>query len=450
MEEEGNSIQERYMPKKFRTFLFIFIAGTMLLFPSFNGDQWGMVKSYNYRGWQTTSERVVVARLAKSQQDGLFSAGGLLGLLDAEDGWTFGAEIANRQYELYETGEPIQSYLVYKSHPGSQGFVFGLFDSLTNFPTSTNLEIFRGSVALASAVVIALIAAAIAFEFGWLAGALTLLFAAVSEWMILPAGSLYWNLWSFFLPFVCGMFLLEETSKKNQYPAFKIYSILFITTLIKILFTGFEIITTALVMATVPFVYFAVRDKWDWKSLMHRATVLGITLALATITGLGVLILQIAAAEGSLKSGLYYVTDTFNRRAAGNPDEYRGEYAESLGASHVEVIGKYLNTEAFYVGNVSVVYWHLIVAFALFTFLYFFKHRATLRAASSNSGVALVVATWYSILAPLSWFIIFKPTAYIHTFLFPMAWQMPFVLLGFALCGYAIQNLLRSRTAQIT
>lgn len=434
------------MQKKFRTFIFFLIAGTISLFPSFNGDGWGMVREYNYRGWQTTSERVIVARLAKSQQDGLFSAGGLLGLLDSEDGWVFGAEIANRQYELYETGQPIQSYLVYKSHPGFQGIVFGLFDSLTNFPASTNLEIFRGSVALASSVVIALIAAWIAVEFGWLAAVLTLLFSAISQWMILPAGSLYWNLWAFFLPFVCGMFLLENASRKNNFPAFKIYSVIFVTALIKILFAGFEIITTALVMATVPFVYIAIRDKWKLKVFLQRVTLLGVTLALATMAGLGTLILQIAAADGSLKSGVYYVRDTFIRRAAGNPDEFRGEYAESLKASHLEVIGKYLNTQAFSVGNISIVYWQLIVLFAVFTLLYLYRHRVTLRTNSSIIGIALVVTTWYSILAPLSWYVIFKPTSYIHTFLFPIAWQMPFTLLGFALCGFVIQDLFRSNT----
>ncbi|HMS00542.1 MAG TPA: hypothetical protein PKE62_14920 [Anaerolineales bacterium] len=432
------------------TFLFFLLGGTLFLFPSFNGDGWGMVREYNYRGWQTTSERVVVARLAKSQQDGLFSAGGLLGLLDAPDGWVFGSEIANRQYEIYETGEPIQSYLVYKSHPGFQGIVFGLFDSLTKFPASTNLEIFRTSVALASSIAIALMAAGIAVEFGRLAAAVMLLLAAVSEWMILPAGSLYWNLWAFFLPFVCGMYLLAEASKKNNYPAFKIYFVIFITIWVKILFTGFEIITTALVMATVPFVYFAIRDRWQWKTFFQRATLLGVSLVLATFAGLGTLILQITAANGSLKSGIYYVRDTFIRRAAGNADEFRGQYAESLGASHLEVIGKYLNSQAFSFGNITVVYWHLIALFAVFTLLYLYKHRATLHAKPSNMGIALVATTWYSILAPLSWYTIFKPTAYIHTFLFPMAWQMPFTLLGFALCGFVIQDLIRPKTAELT
>lgn len=438
------------MQKKLRVFFFFLIAGTLFLFPSFNGDGWGMVREYNYRGWQTTSERVVVARLAKSQQDGLFSAGGLLGLLDAPDGWVFGAEIANRQYELYETGQPIQSYLVYKSHPGFQGLVFGLFDSLTNFPASTNLEIFRGTVAFVSSATIALIAAGIAVEFSWLAAVLTLLFAAVSEWMILPAGSLYWNLWAFFLPFVCGMYLLAEASKKNNYPAFKIYFVIFITLWVKILFTGFEIITTALVMATVPFVCFAIRDSWKWKLFLQRTTMLGISLVAATMAGLGTLILQITAADGSLKSGIYYVRDTFIRRAAGNADEFRGQYAESLGASYAEVIGKYLNTPAFSISDVSILYWHLIVIFALFTLLYLFRHRKAIHANFSRTGMALMIATWYSMLAPLSWYIIFKPTSYIHTFLFPMAWQMPFTLLGFALCGFVIQDLFRSKTAQLT
>lgn len=435
------------MQNKFRLFLFFLIIGTVFLFPSFNGNSWGLVKSYNYRGWQTTSERVVVARLAKSNRDGLFSAGGLLGLVNSPDGWVFGKEIAERQYNAYEGKEDVESYLVYESHPGFQGIVFGLFDRLTNFSASTNLEIFRGSVALASAFVIALIAAAIAVEFGWLAATALLLFAAVSEWMILPAGSLYWNLWAFFLPFVCGIFLLADASRKNTYPAFKIYFVIFLTALIKILFTGFEIVTAALAMATVPFIYFAIRDNWGWKKLFQRFTMLGFALAAATIVGLGTLILQIAASEGSIKSGIYYVTDTFNRRAAGNPEDYRGVYAESLRASHWEVIEKYLNIQAFSISNSAILYWHLIVAFALFTVLYLYKHRKILLANSPPNGIALIATTWYSIAAPLSWYVIFKPTSYIHTFLFPMAWQMPFTLLGFALCGFVIQDLFKKQSA---
>jgi hypothetical protein len=158
--------------------------------------------------------------------------------------------------------------------------------------------------------------------------------------------------------------------------------------------------------------------------------------------------MQIAASEGSLSSGVEYVTDRFNRRAAGNPDDFRGIYAESMRASHMVVLGKYLNAQALSVpageSTVSIAYRHLIVLVASFTLIFLYRHRGRLRAHPPSPGFALVMTTWYSLAAPLSWFIIFKPTSYIHTFLFPMAWQMPFTLLGFALCGFVIRDLANS------
>ncbi|MBT7188802.1 MAG: hypothetical protein HN560_03500 [Anaerolineae bacterium] len=58
-----------------------------------------------------------------------------------------------------------------------------------------------------------------------------------------------------------------------------------------------------------------------------------------------------------------------------------------------------------------------------------------------KTGYALLVTAWYSTLAPLSWFVVFKAHAYIHTSLDFLVWQMPFMFFGLALSGYAIQYL---------
>jgi hypothetical protein len=44
--------------------------------------------------------------------------------------------------------------------------------------------------------------------------------------------------------------------------------------------------------------------------------------------------------------------------------------------------------------------------------------------------------TWFSLLAPLSWFVIFKGHSFIHTHMNAITWHMPFMFLGFALVGY--------------
>ena len=52
--------------------------------------------------------------------------------------------------------------------------------------------------------------------------------------------------------------------------------------------------------------------------------------------------------------------------------------------------------------------------------------------------IALICATWFSILAPLSWFVIFKAHSYIHTHMSFLLWQMPFTLFGFAVFGATV------------
>jgi len=49
---------------------------------------------------------------------------------------------------------------------------------------------------------------------------------------------------------------------------------------------------------------------------------------------------------------------------------------------------------------------------------------------------ALIAGTWFAILAPLSWFVIFKSHSYIHTHMNAITWHMPFTIFGFALTGF--------------
>lgn len=50
-------------------------------------------------------------------------------------------------------------------------------------------------------------------------------------------------------------------------------------------------------------------------------------------------------------------------------------------------------------------------------------------------SLGLIAATWFSLLAPLSWFVIFKAHSHIHVGMNQIAWHMPYVLFGFAIVG---------------
>jgi hypothetical protein len=441
------SIINALMNGRFKpTFLLFLLGGTIFLTFSFYDNNWNVVEPSYYRHWERTYERVVIARIAASEQMGICTGGGLLGLANAQ-GWDFDAD---RQYVIYESGEKIENYLAYKSHPGFQGIVFSVLDLVTPFTPSQNIVGIRLISVLFTAFMLALFCAWLAIEFGWLGATFVMLFSAFSEWMILPAANSYWSLWALYLPFITGILALDRFSKSRIYSGRKIYLSIFIAALVKVLFTGFEMITTAWIMATVPFVYYAITGRWTWKVVARRLVLLGIVLLAATLVGLVILSVQIAANDGDIFTAYEHILDRLNRRALGDPDKYSGQHAESLRVSVFTVLKIYLQMNAFNTKSPphpwQVPYWILIAIFAFFTIVFIMTHKYRHKSAMPVRGLALVIATWFSITAPLSWFIIFKPTSYIHSFLFPMAWQMPFVLMGFALSGYVIQNLFKRKS----
>jgi hypothetical protein len=96
--------------------------------------------------------------------------------------------------------------------------------------------------------------------------------------------------------------------------------------------------------------------------------------------------------------------------------------------------------------HLEIGFYQLFILFAFFSLLFllisFWRRNADLY----PKTLALLYTTWFSILPPLSWLIIFKAHAYIHGQLDYIIWQMPFVLFGFALCGMTIRYIFsRSR-----
>jgi hypothetical protein len=71
-------------------------------------------------------------------------------------------------------------------------------------------------------------------------------------------------------------------------------------------------------------------------------------------------------------------------------------------------------------------------------FLYLLAKRGS--APHDRSVPALIMASWFSILAPLSWFVVFKAHSYSHLELNFIVWQMPFTFFGAAITGLAVRN----------
>ncbi len=426
--------------------ILLFLVATLLLLPNFYRNKWSVVDPGYYAEWQTRYDRLVVARLVKTRQDGFFSAGALMGLGDEKE-WGFETRTNRHQFNTYLDNGKFKSYLVYKSNPGFQGLIYGLADQVLPIREEQKLKLFRAFTALMSAMVFGLIVQVFATEFGLLSGILTLAFTIVSMWIVLPAGSIFWNYWAFYAPFLASAYGLTEADKKAEYRSGKIHTLIFITVLIKVLFSGFDLTTTVLVMATVPFIFHAIYNHWDLKTFIVRMLKVGVILLAATVTGLIILGVQIVASAGSVSYAYTYLLNRFTSHTGGNYEYF--EQSVPIRKIHImEVLPKYLLMPAidlhFSGRSIHILYWHLIVVFAVFTLIFILKHRIQNNHLQlPRKALALLASTWYSILAPISWYVIFKPHSFIHTHVNTMGWQMPFTLLGFALCGFVISDFFR-------
>ncbi|GAB4418062.1 MAG: hypothetical protein Kow002_04800 [Anaerolineales bacterium] len=273
--------------------------------------------------------------------------------------------------------------------------------------------------------------------------ALTLLFISISPWMTLLGGSIYWQLWVFYLPFVTFLFIANRLNDREILFAVLIFSLL------KILFTGFEFITTFFLMMSVPFVYFAVKDFWPPSAFFKKAICFIFGSISAVLTGLMLLAIQISFVDGNFASALKYLWFAFGKRTFETGQTYTEPYASAIKSNVFDVIKKYLDgpvfarpfTYASAVEPAKISYTNFIFWFIIFSILIFIMKKAW---SSTEKSVArpLLAVTWYSIFAPLSWFVIFKAHAYIHISLDFMVWNMPFMLFGIALVGYAVLQML--------
>lgn len=436
-----------------KKFLGFVLLGILFLFPNFYHDKLNIVQTVDYDEWQIRYDRLIVARLVKSRQDGVLSAGGLLGLGDTTD-WNFLSKTHKHQYTVFLKDGSFDSYLIYKSNPGFQGLYLSALDRVLPLSGEQKLNIFRGLTALSSALVIAIVCALLGLEFGYFAGLLTLIYVGFSEWLILPAGSIFWNLWVYYLPLTLSIYYLAKASHHNKTLSTRTYLMLYLAILAKILFSGFDLITVVLVMTTVPLIYFSIRDRWAFKIFFERFFKIGGTLIAATLSGLAILFAQVVASEKSLARAFDHIFGRVNAYTVFYLADNPIIDSENLDLNVIHIIARYLAMPAITIQYgefaMQILHWHLMVLFLAVTIYYVVANYNRKNDSHVDRGFALAGATWYSLMAPLSWFLVFKRHSYFHTHINTIGWQMPFTLLGFTLCGYVLQSILKRKNKPVS
>ncbi len=425
----------------------------MLLWQGFSANRWNVAEPQWFEKFQLDSESFVIGRLVQAQQAGPFSYGAFPGwgssnLDPLYNGVWF-------QYYAYFGGPSFSGFEPYQSQPGGQAQIFVALDALLTAPAAERYQLYRDLTALLSAAALSLVILWFGLEHGVAVGLAVLVSALASEWLTVFGRNLWWSLWSFYAPLVVSLYWLRRHAARPSGSPAAFGGVVFAAVAAKGLLTGYEYFTTLVVMVLVPVVYYGLRHRWGRRRTLTWLAAGAAGSGLAALALGAVLTLQIASVRGSLQAGIEHIWTSFAKRTYGDPEAFSELYRGSLEAPVHEVLLTYLRGRYFDFNR-------YLQAPSLFVTLYLFKIRylylmllflaasamawrqGGVRDRSSSVGrQALIIATWSSLLAPLSWLVLFKAHSEIHTHMNFITWQMPFTLFGFAVVATAAGDLMR-------
>jgi len=403
-------------------------------------DQW-------FSSFDQWDERCVVARMLKSHRDGVFSSGGLLGTILLNQPPRSDFEELSDHFRAYRRQLEFVGYTPYKFQIGGEGMLFSELDKVLPLQPTYRLEFYHALTALLSAGAITAVVVWFYLELGMLTALLVLGSAVCSMWLTVYGRNFFWSLWAFYLPVIAMMFYLL---RKFPPKLITLGAVAFVAVFIKCVLNGYEFITPTLIMMVVPLVYYSALHRIRVRSFLAAAVTLAAGACLAIATTFVILCFQIASVDGHFRDGINHIVFRFSTRIHSDLLGFPAEYVRNLRAGGSTVVTTYVRGT--YFGPTTIVWGK--AGWGGETRLYGgvrYEHLLILFAAASGIGyafrrnqkmVALILATWFSILAPLSWFVIFKKHASVHVCFDYIVWQMPFVFFGFAICGLVVQRLL--------
>lgn len=429
----------------------------LLLFFGFFSNCWHVAEQQRFLHFQHDTESLVVGRMVKSRQDGIFSDGGLTGAgihNNIHLHWISAEEIKD-QYSAYSNGLTFDEYSPYMSQIGGQAMFFSLFDSLLPLSPQTKLKSFYMLTSLLSAIALTLVILWFYCEFGLCVMIFVVCSMVLSQWLTVFGRNLWWSIWAFYLPMIAVMQFLRHNRVPANHHFIRFGVLVFISVFVKCLINGYEYITTTLLMMITPFVYYSILDRLTSRQFLKGTLVAVFGSCLAIFLSFMILSFQIASIEGSMLDGFEHIVNSFMKRTYGDVHTFPVVFTASLESSTIDVVITYLKGTFFDVNNYlptsssfvsrflfKIRYHYLMVFFLVMSILVLLRRTDNITVKQRQRNIALIFATWFSILAPLSWYVIFKAHSLIHTRMNYIIWQMPFVFFGFAVCGLVVKSLL--------
>lgn len=416
----------------------------------------------NFRFFDRVDEEMIIGRLMASQLESPFAYSGLPGsyvfqyyknddgslrekvLEYDEDGELNIRSKIETTYNDYITQQQIHEgkYNAYMTQPGGQGIMYSLLQEILPVDNGAKLQIFRLITILLSAIFLSLFMTWIYKNFNLTVAIVTFLLSAFIPIFILFGYSLWWALWSYYIPFTVLLLVLDRRKRKGV-ELFDNRLLLYIVGLLfmKFFFTGFEFITSVLVMSVCPIIYYLILENKSLKNSIVYFVKSSLAAVSGVLVGIAFLMTQIYFLAGSLSAGVEYLQGAFLRRSS---------YSEMMDKISIfDVLDRHLNREVFrfdWNTDLTIKYSTLLLIIGLLCLLFVFLRKKTSLLQTRNY-LSLISITAISILGPLAWITILTQHAYTHS-LDIVVWYFPFCFFGFAIIGVGV-NLLIERGKSI-
>ena len=380
-------------------------------------------------------ESYVVGRLIVSRQYAFFYKAGLTGQIEDTDLDTNSQELVDDTYTRYLNNGQVTVFTPYLSHPGGQAVFLATLDRWLPFSPLLKLRVYRALVSFLSAIAITMVVVWIYRIAGTWAALAAFIGTVFSSWLTVFGRNLWWFLAAFYVPFLVVAYMLGKGKSGTR----DLILATCFAVLVKYAATGYEYVTTALLMMLVPLVYYGIANAWSNSRGLKILSAVVAGTVLATLLSIAVLSLQIRIATGSFRNAAEHLAMSLLKRTSGDPSQFSPVIAQSLRTPVFTVLKMYLG--GYYWGPLK--YWHLFSFFVL-------ALLALLAGRRNRQDWAYITATCFSVLAPLSWLVIFKAHSAAHANQNFIVWQMPFTLLGFGLMGLAAASVIESGQVKTT
>lgn len=377
-----------------------YVVGNTIIF--FSGDKADIIESKTKDGYI----------FAKYESDTIFS-------FKEQDNLKY-ACIYNNQQNRYM---PIGDAVGYESQIGLQGMIFKAFPKTLALNEAT--AVYKVTLAVLYAVVISLICYGIYKKYNIRFATVFYLVSLLSPWMIGYSTNLYWVEFTWFLPTLVGIYCANHIEEK------KARVISYICVMLAIFLKsacGYEYIST-IMMGSIVFLLtdmtVAVIERKDKTTILRLFKTI-FMMGIFAVAGfaLALVVHGYMRGDGDVYAGLraIYYNDVL-RRTHGDPNMFQGVYADSLNASIIRVLLRYLLFDTPLILGVPGVLFIPLIAISFIALVYGVWKK-------KDNKEMLVLYIWMGI-ASVSWFVLGKSHSYIHTGMNFVMWYFGFMQIMF-------------------